>query len=63
MGPPQCRADAVGVSLSLAALTAGEKRSRKASDFCLESSQYDTVCLHDYLQEGPVVLWFHRGHS
>ncbi|MEX2586689.1 MAG: hypothetical protein WD602_01675 [Actinomycetota bacterium] len=49
--------------MSLAALTAGEKRSRKASDFCLESSQYDTVCLHDYLQEGPVVLWFHRGHS
>lgn len=49
--------------MSVPVLSAGENRSSRAADFCLESSQGDLVCLHDYLEEGPVVLWFYRGYG
>lgn len=35
---------------------------RAVADFCLPAATGETSCLRDFLHEGPVLLWFYRGH-
>lgn len=40
----------------------GLGRGSAAPDFCLPDAARASRCLHDFLADGPVLLWFYRGH-
>jgi peroxiredoxin len=36
--------------------------SGAAGDFCLPTATGESACLRDFLANGPLLLWFYRGH-
>ncbi len=42
--------------------TSSRSAAGSAPDFCLPTATGATACLRDFLTNGPVLLWFYRGH-